>query len=622
MTQVHIQTQINIQKLSDTLLQLTRNSKRTVKSRLMALASHLGQTLGAQACWIQGLKPSQPEEQCFWSAFPIEPNWSELDLPDSREEGREPNALPFPYSVQTGIKTFTCANDIAVSLAHQDNNWQPNVSPESLHLLLNTTAMVYRQLQLNRQLQYQQSIHNTFTDFNQTLKTLPNLEELFPATLKQLSQVLAVDRSFILLAKSQKPFGQSLLPQTRLQVVQQWQKVQRSSGLAADELAAEDLVFWLTESPTCLQAWHQAPQPLEIIQTSSLSNAVNACDRWLNWAKLPQLFLIPLLGSAQPPDAKPLILGFMGFQRQTPRLWSSYEQTLLHWMSSQISMMLIHRNTLEQVQNLVDTRTAQLQGSFEVQARLYEKTRQQVEQLQEHLTLKNEFLDSVSHELRTPLTSMKVAMRMLRHNTMPPERQAKYFELLETEWQREYDLIENLLQLQKLESSASLLPLENFSAAVFIQRLGEPFEQRWQPQGLKLEIDVPPNLALYSHADSLERIINELLINAGKYAQTQTTVRLTVTPKDNTVEIAVHNWGQSISPEIQQRIFEKFFRAKGVTQRAIAGTGLGLAIVKALLKHLNGTIKVWSIPETEEELGQTQFTITLPHNPTASTVLS
>ncbi|NEO84401.1 MAG: HAMP domain-containing histidine kinase [Spirulina sp. SIO3F2] len=612
MTQTPTHTQINISSLSDKLLQLTSGSSSTVKRRLVALAKRLGKALGAQACWIQGTSPTRPEQRCFWSALPIEPDWGET----SRVIWS--SYTPSPYPTLAGIKTFTCANDTIVNLAHSDFDWQPTIPLEKLHLLLNTAAVVYSQLQLSQQLQYQQSIHDIFTDFNQTLKSTSNLEELFSATLEQLGSVLAIDRSFILLAKYPKPMGQSLLTQTRFQVVQQWHKNQHRS-----EETTENLVFLLTESPICLRAWDQVPKPLEMVQFQSVSDSNNVCDRWLDWVNLPQLLLIPLLGSAQQPsEPKPLILGFMGFQRQTPLPWSDHEQTLLDWMSSQISTVLIHRNTLEQVHSLVDARTAQLHGSLEVQARLYEKTRQQVEQLQEHLTLKNEFLDSVSHELRTPLTSMKVAMRMLRQDNLPPERQTKYFELLETEWQREYDLIENLLQLQKLESSASLLPLAEFSASVFIERLIEPFEQRWQPQGLNLEIHVPANLTLYSHADSLERIINELLVNAGKYAQPQTTVRLTVIPKDNTVEIVVHNWGQGISPEIQSRIFEKFFRAKGVTQRAIAGTGLGLAIVRALLKHLNGTIRVWSAPVTEQELGQAQFTITLPHNSMPSTVLS
>jgi signal transduction histidine kinase len=338
-------------------------------------------------------------------------------------------------------------------------------------------------------------------------------------------------------------------------------------------------------------------------------------DRWLDTQNFPQLLLMPLLGIVRAPEQSPLVLGFMGWQRQQSLPWSTDELTLLDWVSSQVSTAIIHHNTLEQVQNLVDTRTAQLKGSLDVQARLYEKTRQQVEQQRKLIALKDEFLDSVSHELRTPLTSMKVAIRMLRNQELPVDRQAKYFELLEQEWQREYDLIQNLLRLQKLESSASILPLQEFDVYEFVTQLAYPFEKRWQPRELTLELDVPPDIQINSHRDSLERIITELLTNAGKYADAKSTIRLTVESRGAWVTFNVHNIGEGISEEHQEQVFEKFFRGDGVTKQAIAGTGLGLALVKALVKHINGFVTVKSRVANIDERGETCFSIRIPRNP-------
>ncbi|MGB0560357.1 MAG: GAF domain-containing sensor histidine kinase [Spirulinaceae cyanobacterium] len=593
--------QVNVQKISDRLLQLTTVDHIKVDSRLVALAECLGQGLGAQACRITPPTVLAAELPCFWYEAALDPNtlpWDSLFRPAGHSH---------PL-----VKQFTCANGTTIRLAHGDAAWQPQMSTEQFHNLLNTAAIAYAHLQLCQQNHYQQSIQDVINHFSQTFKASPHLEDLLPATLRQLGQVLPIGRSFVLLLKYKNPFGRSLIPQARIQIAQEWQDPNILRPNDPDDADAPQS-FLLADAPVCLQAWHGAPEPLEVNQAPPLN--AKACDRWLDWLTFPQLLLIPLLGAAQANEQRPLVLGFMGFQRQNPLDWSATEQALLDWVGSQISTALIHNNTLEQVQNLVDTRTAQLKGSLEVQARLYEKTRQQVEQLQELITLKNEFLDSVGHELRTPLTSMKVAIRMLRQTNLPADRQTKYLDLLEQEWQREFDLIQNLLSLQQMESSESLLPLQEIAAASFINQLAQPFEQRWQPQGLSLQVNVPPDLQLYSHASSLERIINELLTNAGKYADPNTTIRLGVTLKDATVELAVHNWGQGISPESQRHIFEKFFRGKGVAQRAIGGTGLGLAIVKALVKHLNGTIKLWSAPATHEQMGQTQFTIVIPHKP-------
>ncbi|MEM8637657.1 MAG: ATP-binding protein [Cyanobacteria bacterium P01_G01_bin.54] len=591
--------QVNVQKISDTLLQLTTGDHIKVDSRLVALAECLGQGLGAQACRITPPMVLIAELPCFWYEPSLDPNtvpWDSLFRPTGHSH---------PL-----VKQFTCANGTIIRLAHADAAWQPRMPAEMFHNLLNTAAIAYAHLQLCQQNHYQQSIQDVINYFSQTLKASPHLEDFLPATLKQLGQVLPIGRSFVLLLKYKNPFGRSLIPQARLQIAQEWQDphILLPNGGESHTLPKS---FLLADAPACLEAWHRAPEPLEVRQTPP--NNAKACDRWLDWLTFPQLLLIPLLGTPQSNEQRPLVLGFMGFQRQNPLDWTDTEQALLDWVGSQISTALIHNNTLEQIQNLVDTRTAQLKGSLEVQARLYEKTRHQVEQLQELITLKNEFLDSVGHELRTPLTSMKVAIEILRKKDLSLIDKTKYLDLLEQEWQREFDLIQNLLSLQQLESSESLLPLQEIAAASFINQLAKPFEQRWQPQGLSLQVKVPVDLQIYSHASSLERIINELLTNAGKYADPNTMVRLTVTPKEKTVEFVVHNWGQGISPESQRHIFEKFFRGKGVSQRAIAGTGLGLAIVKALVKHLNGTVRVWSAPATDQKMGQTQFTIVIPH---------
>lgn len=587
----------NLQSISNTLLHLTTGDHGTIQARLSSLARCLGQGLGAQACLIHAVNAHDEQEcPCHWQDAPeLTPT---AMLVDNTALGDWENPL-------FSLRHYQCPSDIVVRLAHLDANWSPSIPHDTLLLLLNTAAIAYQNLQLTQTNTSQQSIQKVFTHFSQVLKQSTEPNQLLPSTLQYIGQSLQVDRSFILLLKYKNPFNRAALPQARLTTAQQWQ-----SPPWMEHTLPPNHTFWLQDCPACLSAWHQVPQQHRV-QGSATDVKATDGDYWLELETFPQTLIVPLLGTPQQPSTVPLVLGFMVLQRHKP--WSSMEQTLLDWMSNQLSTALIHNNTLEQVKNLVDTRTAQLKGSLEVQARLYERSRQQVEQLQDLIALKNEFLDSVSHELRTPLTSMKVAMRMLRQTESAlTARQEKYLDLLEQEWQREYNLIQNLLRLQKLESSSGLLPFEEFSVAEFIAQLTEPFEQRWQPQGLDLVVNVPTTLTLYSHADSLERIINELLINAGKYAEPNTTVKLLVQPKADEIQFIVYNQGQGIDPELHTQIFEKFFRGREATQQAIAGTGLGLAMIKAMVKHLNGKVEVFSSLATEGQLGETQFVVTLP----------
>jgi signal transduction histidine kinase len=124
------------------------------------------------------------------------------------------------------------------------------------------------------------------------------------------------------------------------------------------------------------------------------------------------------------------------------------------------------------------------------------------------------------------------------------------------------------------------------------------------------------SLMLNTDPDSLNRILLELLTNAGKYSDPDTTVCLQVTHQVqqslNQVVLTLTNTGPGISPADLKHIFDKFRRGQGVTQQAVKGTGLGLALVKCLVEHLNGTIEVSSCPSENSQTFLTSFTLTLP----------
>jgi signal transduction histidine kinase len=107
----------------------------------------------------------------------------------------------------------------------------------------------------------------------------------------------------------------------------------------------------------------------------------------------------------------------------------------------------------------------------------------------------------------------------------------------------------------------------------------------------------------------------ELLTNAGKYAEPNSTVQLKIAAQaSQQLQIALVNTGSGISEEEMPHIFDKFRRCQGMTQNAVPGTGLGLALVKSLVQHLNGSIEATSEPIEAGQSYETCFKVTLPQN--------
>jgi PAS domain S-box-containing protein len=256
------------------------------------------------------------------------------------------------------------------------------------------------------------------------------------------------------------------------------------------------------------------------------------------------------------------------------------------------------------------------------QARLYQKAQDQVEELERLNRLKDDFLSAVSHELRTPMSNIKLATQMLEINLRQMEllnnassALSRYFHILKQECQREISLINDLLDLSRLEAGEGILSWQRVDLATWLSRLTQPFLERAHSQNQTLHIDVcsglPPIITDLSH---LERILTELLSNACKYTPGGQTIRVSarLTQADssaglaNSLQICVSNSGVEISPKELNRIFDKFYRIPNNDPWKHGGTGLGLALVKKLVEPLDG--KIWA----DSQGGITRFVVDLP----------
>lgn len=248
------------------------------------------------------------------------------------------------------------------------------------------------------------------------------------------------------------------------------------------------------------------------------------------------------------------------------------------------------------------------------QARLYQKAQAQVLELERLHRLKDDFLSTVSHELRSPMTNIKMAIQMLavalRQNgglNTETSRTAQYFKILQDECQREIRLINDLLDLSRLEAGAAPLTPTPLDLQTWIPQIVEPFLKRAarQQQLLRLDIaaELPPLTVDHAY---LERILTELIHNACKYTPVGETITVSAQATPETLQLRVSNSGVEIAASERAHIFEKFYRIAGHDPWKHGGTGLGLALVEKLVNHLGATIQVDSTPE------QTIFTLRFP----------
>jgi len=263
------------------------------------------------------------------------------------------------------------------------------------------------------------------------------------------------------------------------------------------------------------------------------------------------------------------------------------------------------------------------------QSRLYDAAQRQVEELAKLNQLKDDFLSTVSHELRSPMANIKMATEMLELYLAHTEilidektRSAQYFRILRDECERESTLINDLLDLSRLEADSEPLICSTLHLYDWILHLSEAFLHRTSSQNQHLEFDLSPDIPpLTTDFIFLQRILTELLHNACKYTPPGETITLslqfsTVPPRFHPNgwesssqalwKITVANTGVEIPPAEQERIFEKFYRIPNSDPWRTGGTGLGLALVKKRVERLGGQIHVISANL------QTAFVITLP----------
>ncbi|MBP0965332.1 MAG: PocR ligand-binding domain-containing protein [Oscillospiraceae bacterium] len=242
-------------------------------------------------------------------------------------------------------------------------------------------------------------------------------------------------------------------------------------------------------------------------------------------------------------------------------------------------------------------------------------TKAQLEIANASSAAKSAFLFNMSHDIRTPMNAIIGFTELLDKHLDDKELAREYIKKIKTSNEFLLSLINNVLEMARIESGKTTLDESFWNIYAFNDTLYSLFDSQMKEKGIEFtrSIDVE-HTEVICDATKLREIFLNILSNALKYTPSggRVTMRLTEVPSNRAghamYRTEIEDTGIGISEEFLPKMFDEFTRERSSTESRVNGTGLGMAIVKRLVDFLGGTIKV------ESQVGRgTKFTVTVPH---------
>ncbi|WP_456462526.1 hybrid sensor histidine kinase/response regulator transcription factor [Reichenbachiella sp.] len=233
--------------------------------------------------------------------------------------------------------------------------------------------------------------------------------------------------------------------------------------------------------------------------------------------------------------------------------------------------------------------------------------------------LKTQFFSNITHEFRTPLTLIiGPSEQILRQSELDESFTRNQVELIRRNSQKFLQLINQLLDLSKLEDQQMSVELYRGDLNEFVKGIVENFQSAANQKHIRLNLNSQLSVSDYLFdRDKLDKVIYNLLSNALKFTPEKGTIEITIGPSNgdiNKIKLIVEDSGIGIGPDKLPHIFDRFYQIEGTATRNYEGTGIGLALTKELIELQGGTIEATS----EESVG-TRFIIELPIEQASST---
>jgi two-component system sensor histidine kinase BaeS len=223
--------------------------------------------------------------------------------------------------------------------------------------------------------------------------------------------------------------------------------------------------------------------------------------------------------------------------------------------------------------------------------------------------LRRQMLADVSHELKTPLTAMCGYLETLQMPdlALDAETRERYLQTLERETRRLDRIVQDLVDLARLENGVGLLDVRVFALERLFGHVVQRHDQDARAREVALRVSVAPEAdQVLGDPDRLEQVVENLVANALRHTPPGGHVEMCGRAEGDAIVLTVADSGTGIAPEHVPHVFERFYKVDAARTRDANGSGLGLSIAKAIVERHQGTIQVTSVP------GRTAFTIILP----------
>ncbi len=270
-------------------------------------------------------------------------------------------------------------------------------------------------------------------------------------------------------------------------------------------------------------------------------------------------------------------------QPQPPQVWEFHNPSSGRWYQC-----------IDKAVSWTDGKLVRLQIAVDI------SERKEIEQM------KDEMISAVSHEMRTPLTAMMGFTEYLLENEVDTAQQKVYLKTIYRETERLGDLISNFLDLQQINARLATYRFTQLDVSLLIKDAVALFAIENDKH--RLVVQCPEGLPPVRGDEArLHQVLTNLISNAVKYSPPRSCITIGACAEGDQLTIWVRDEGPGISPVLQEKIFEKFYRIDNTDRRLIGGTGLGLALVREIVGAHAGRVDVQS------SIGEgSTFSITLP----------
>ena len=206
-----------------------------------------------------------------------------------------------------------------------------------------------------------------------------------------------------------------------------------------------------------------------------------------------------------------------------------------------------------------------------------------------------DFINNVSHDLKTPMTVISGYTEGILDGTIPKEEQEYYLKLISEETKRLSKIINTLLLSSSIEEETFVCTMEPFDVVSQLQQIIVSLDLALSSSSVSVLMEGEEKLAVWADKDASHRIFYNIIDNAIKFANNETTLEINVAKVDKYAAVSVKNYGSGIPVSELSKVFDRFYKNDKSRGEDKKGTGLGLYIAKSLALKLGGNIKVQSI---------------------------